>query len=195
MQNNPLLVIFLCSLGVVLYFVGRQQTTETLTPLAAKFNGTYSRDGFSNTETLTIPYHGYTLTVHLYVNDGSKSVLHASILMDAPYLPGLTLSTNSILKKTFQIEDENRVTTGDERFDFLFQVACDDPKLVGKIFSEDVRDALKDKILHMPTIEMTGDSFTMKSFLLHFGPSPENSARVLEHFTRTAISILDKAWC
>ena len=193
MQNNPLVVIAIL-LAVVVYFILRQQTSETLTPLAEKFNGEYARNDLANMESFTIPYHECTLIVKLHVLPDTQSVIRAALQTDSPHLPELTLSTNSILKKAFNYEGENRILTGDERFDTLFQVASDDAGLVRKIFSEDVREGLKNKILHMPTFEMSPNTFAMKAFLLNFSPSPERSATVLEHFTKTAISILDRAW-
>ncbi len=179
---------------VLLWMVDAQQQAGRHAPVAKRFNGIYTPGGNFRRSHLNLPYRGYDLVIELHAANSSRPAFCARLEMDKPNLPELSLITNSILKKSLDIEEENRTLTGDERFDFLFQVVCEDADLAGKIFSKDVRDNLKSELLHMPKFDMESDHFEMTASFSPASFSRQKYDQSLEHFIETVLSVLDSAW-
>lgn len=132
---------------VVFWIMDAQQQAGRYTPIAERFSGVYTEVGNFPGRYLTLPYRGYDLVIELRTPKGNSASFIASLEIEDPHLPVLSLIKNSVLKKALNIEEGNRVLTGDECFDFLFQAICEDADLARKIFSKDVRGDLKSKLL------------------------------------------------
>lgn len=193
MQEFLVFIIGLVIL-IITWIIEAQQKAKRYTPIAEKFDGVYTPGGNFRGECLTLPYRSYDLVIELRSSKSHSAAFIASLEMEKPHLPEISLATNSILKKSLDIEEENRILTGDDRFDFLFQVVCEDADLARKIFSKDVRDNLKSKLLYTPKFYMEPDYFELTTSYPPVSFSQQKYEHSVNHFIKTALSILDAAW-
>jgi TFIIF-interacting CTD phosphatase-like protein len=93
---------------------------------------------------------------------------------------------------------DDRILTGDERFDQLFIVRSQNRPAVMKVLTDDVRAKLKDPAFMMPSFTMKPTQFNMttafdftrdKQLSNQLGPQPHR-----QMFIDTVLAILDQAW-
>ena len=176
---------------VARYYINREDVAS-LEPVAQKYGGKVIQGGTFGSNHLEIPYRGNTLHVTAYPARRGPTTYQAILEVDGAHFVEMTLGTNSILQKAVGKYGNDRVLTGDDRFDFLFIVSSQDPSAVTKVFTVEVREKLKAPLFFMPSLEFTPNRFLLTTTFQYSFKS--NSKTYLPALIDTALLILDQAW-
>jgi hypothetical protein len=155
-----------------------------------KYNGSVAGEGMFSQASLNVPYKGNVLVITCMRYRRGSDIYSAVLNLSEPHFPEITLGTNSILQKSIGNYGNDRVLTGDERFDFLFIVQSQDHSAVMKVLTEEVREKLKNKPFYTPAFTFEPAKFSMSTTLT--GYNQRSDAYTV--FVDTIISMLDMAW-
>jgi hypothetical protein len=189
-MNSIWLFVLAIPVGLGLSYFLNRGTVNALTPIAEKHQGRVSSGWYFGTTELTIPYRGLTLHIIPYINTRRSSIgdpsIQATLKLDAPHLPELSLSRYSpvLLKRN----SEDPIPTGDEEFDRLFVVHGSDTGMVKKVFTHGVMEKLKNEKLRGASFIMEPDKFVMSGYCNGL------DSQAYEAFTDAALAVLDQAW-
>lgn len=86
---------------VIIWIIEAQQNPTRYTPIAERFGGVYIPRGNFHGEHLTLPYRDYDLVIELRASKGHSVSFIASLEIEDPHLPELSLITNSISRQFF----------------------------------------------------------------------------------------------
>ncbi len=138
-------------IAVVVFIVNRTSATEdpvsVYEALAEKYGGAYTLGGQFNNDYLSLPYKGSDLNVTYYSGSrDSISGFSAKLETSEPHLGEIFLFVNKSIKNAPDAGGSDRTLTGDVDFDRFFLVRSRDAAFVRRVFTEQVRKILLQKI-------------------------------------------------
>ena len=155
-----------------------------------KYNGSITGEGMFSQASLNVPYKGSVLVVTCTRYRRGTDIYSAVLTLSEPHFPEFTLGTNSILQKSVGNYGDDRILTGDERFDFLFIVRGQDHFAVTKVLTEEVREKLKNKPFYTPSFTFEPARFIMSTTLVDYTKRSDAYTVLVD----TIISMLDNTW-
>lgn len=209
-MNAILIVLISILILVVVYLVkktGAQTRLELFTPIAKKYNAEYQPEEILQGDHLFVPYRDNDLVIKLRTRQYTKPtgdpdhtrnvrvrILTAELELDKAHLPLISLATDSFFKKIVSFDNEDRVHTGDEKFDKRYVIESADPNLVKKLFPEETRKKLTAGHIKHAEFLMNEDHFNMEVVLSDIELSHPDMGKRIEEFIDLAIFFLERAW-
>jgi hypothetical protein len=186
-----LVYVLVIPVGLGLSYLLDRGKVNALKKIADKYHGTVTSGWYFRTTELTIPYRGLTLHIVPYIHTARGSYrdpdIQATMKLDAPHLPELSLSRYSLVLLKKKKNSPDPIPTGDQEFDRLFVVHGSDRVMVEKVFTDGVREKLENT--------KSGLSFSMKpdNFVMS-GSCGDLDSQAYEAFTDAVLVVLDQAW-
>ena len=191
MDSTELLItaaitVLLFATGIAIYLQTKARD-ERLARQAEKRGGEFRKGGLFRNPELRIPLKDVAVVIRTI--PGSKHSppkTIAKVELDSPRLPAVRLLRNGLWQKALAAFSQERLLSSDEEFDNKWVVQADDPFIIHKLATAELKSRLEERVLRSLDIRLQPQEATFTIFAI---PSDDDG---YDHFIDTVMLVLNK---